>query len=111
MDRASALFNAAVLVTSPDAQNMKGEKKMNIFCYPSNFRVRTKADAKKFLTISKGRFYWCDGDQDYYMEDGTVLSRPICGRGNMFFPMLVEDKPAEIIWKTRKYINAKLAAD
>jgi len=84
---------------------------MYIFCYPSDFRIRTKADAEKFLTISKGCFYWCDGLQDYYMEDGEVQIRPICGRGNIFFPMLVADKPADIIWKTRKHINAKLSSD
>lgn len=83
-----------------------------IFCWPANFRVRTKADAERFLTISKGAFFWTDGETDYWMENGTVKTRPVWMRGNIFNPYMDEGKGyADLIWKTRKYINARLAGD
>ena len=83
---------------------------MNIFCYPSKFRIRTKKDAERFLTISKGAFYWTDGKTDYWMENGTVKFRPVFMRGNIFNPYLDDGSNyADIIWQTRKFINAKLA--
>lgn len=83
-----------------------------VFCWPRDFRIKTKADAEKFLTISKGAFYWSDGETDYWMENGTVTTRPVWMRGNIFNPYLDEGKGyADLIWKTRKYINARLRGD
>lgn len=85
---------------------------MYIFCYPSDFRIRTKADAEKFLTISKGAFHWTDGKTDYIMEDGRVMTRSVMERGNVFSPYFDDGRGyADLVWKTRKYINAKLRED
>ena len=85
---------------------------MNIFCYPADFRIKTKADAERFLTISKGAFFWCDGTFDYWMENGTVKMRPVLMRGSIFNPYLDEGSGyADLIWKTRKYINAELKGE
>ncbi|MBR3353821.1 MAG: hypothetical protein IKG47_00480 [Oscillospiraceae bacterium] len=85
---------------------------MYIFSYPSNFRIRKKSDAERFLTISKGSFWWSDGQTDYMMEDGKVCTRPVFMRGNIFNPYMDDGKGyADLIWKTRKYINKKLAGD
>ena len=82
---------------------------MIIFCIPAGFRIKTKQDAEKFLTISGGAFFWSDGETDYWMEHGTVTTRPVFMRGNIFNPYLDEGKGyADLIWKTRKYINRKL---
>ena len=96
--------------------NLKGERSMKhveyVFCYPSKFRIRSKADAEAFLTISKGAFWWSDGETDYWMENGTVRTRPVWMRGSIFNPYMDESKGyADLIWKTRKYINAKLKGD
>lgn len=85
---------------------------MYIFCYPSDFRIRTKADAEKFLTISKGAFHWTDGKTDYIMEDGRVITRPVVMRGNIFNPYFDDGSGySDLVWKTRKHINAKLRGD
>lgn len=85
---------------------------MSCFSYPSNFRIRTKADAERFLTISKGSFWWSDGETDYLMENGRITTRPVFMRGNIFNPYMDAGKGyADLIWKTRKYINAKLSSD
>ena len=85
---------------------------MYIFGYPANFRIRKKADAEKFLTISKGAFWWSDGKIDYWMENGTVSTRPVSMRGNIFNPYMDDGKGyTDLIWKNRKYINKKLASD
>ena len=83
-----------------------------LFCYPADFRIRTKADAEKFLTISKGAFWWSDGKTDYHMEGGAVSTRPVWMRDNIFNPYLDEGSGyADLIWKTRKFINAKLRGE
>jgi hypothetical protein len=85
---------------------------MNIFCYPSDFHIRTKADAERFLTISKGSFFWSDGETDYWMENGRVSTRPVCMRGSIFNPYMDEGSGyADLIWNTRKHINAKLKGE
>lgn len=84
----------------------------HVFCYPSRFRIRTKEDAAKFLTISKGAFWWSDGETDYWMENGKVATRPVFMRGNIFNPyMCASEGYVDLIWNTRKYINKKLSDD
>ena len=84
---------------------------MGIFIYPAEFRIRKKADAKAFLTIcEKGTFHWTDGEMDYWMEYGSVCSRPVWARGDIFTPTFDFGKESEeLIWKNRKLINAELA--
>lgn len=83
-----------------------------VFCYPGNFRIKSKADAAKFLTISKGVFTWSDEENDYEMENGKVAWRPISMRGNIFNPYLDDGKDYDkLIWKCRKYINRKLRGE
>lgn len=81
---------------------------MYIFCIAVGFRIKKKSDVEKFMNMSKGAFYWDDGKNDYWMEDGEVTSRPIFCRGNIFNPSVVEQNPQEVIWNQRKYINSKL---
>ena len=83
---------------------------MVIFSWPSNFRIKSKADAERFLTISHGTLYWTDGETDYCLEDGKVSTRPVFCRGDIFAPYFRDSNGyADLVWKTRKYINAILA--
>jgi len=90
---------------------------MEIAIYPSQFKIRSKNDAKRFLYMveergfgkSSGEIYWFDDRNDYclYVNRQEVGSRPQFARGNIFFPYLIETDPVEIIWKTRRWINAQ----
>ena len=47
-----------------------------IFIWRQDFRIKKKSDVEKFMNMSKGVFQWDDGENDYWMEDGEVTSRP-----------------------------------
>ena len=82
---------------------------MYIFGYPAGFKIRRKADAERFLTISKGEFHWSDGETDFWMKDGKVIYRPVSMRGSIFNPCFDDGGGyVDLIWKQRKHINATL---
>lgn len=93
---------------------------MVVFCYRSDFKIRSKKDAEKFLDMVdspdfgkySGELYWSDGEADYCLnaKAKSVSSRPVAWRGNIFNPYLCEGKRdayIETIWRTRNHINAK----
>lgn len=91
---------------------------MTIFCYPADFRIRSKKDAEKLLNAAndpdfghfKGALYWNDGETDYCLDASraSVSTRPVAWRGDIFAPYFDEGKGyIETIWKTRKFINAQ----
>ena len=92
---------------------------MGLMMCDYGFKIKSKADAKAFFEMKKhskvsasdGEFYWSDGKEDYYLEVRKdyrgVYSRPCWARGDIFFPYCQELDPLDVIWKTRKYINAK----
>ncbi len=95
---------------------------MTIFMYPSDFKIKSKADASRFLNMrdekgfgaSSGEVYWCDDTYDYclYIEDANVGHRLKSERGNIFSPYFVDPKESlSTIWRTRKHINAKWFTD
>ena len=92
---------------------------MDIFCYPSRFRIKSKADAARFPTLSNGKFYWSDGKMDYMLNIHDkkagkfyLTQRGVWARGDVFSPVLMiedHDTIISILWETRKHVNAKLA--
>lgn len=89
-----------------------------LFGYTGNFKIRSKADAEKFLNMASdpdfmkydGALYWSDGKDDYCLDAASarVSTRPVAWRGNIFNPYFDDGKGyVDLIWKTRKHINAK----
>lgn len=93
---------------------------MKVFCYRSDFRIKTKKDAERFLNMASdpdfakfnGELYWSDGETDYCLDakSASVSERPVSCRGEIFSPYFDDGKKESYIntiWRTRKYINAK----
>ena len=90
-----------------------------IMMFKSDFKIKSKKDAEAFFKMEKGsivqasngEYYWCDGVFDYYLsvsgEHRGVYERNISERGDVFSPYFQVLDPVDVIWKTRKYINAK----
>lgn len=91
---------------------------MYLFIYPASFKIRSKADAEKFLNAhdesgfghAEQEIHWSDGQLDYWLDPiaKRVLSRHVSQRGNIFSPCFEEPEPVNIIWNTRKYINEQV---
>lgn len=89
---------------------------MTLFCYPGGFKIKSKADARRFLEMAAEQpVYWHDDELDYCLQlthyEPDVATRPQGCRGNIFAPYVVEDDPVQTIWNTRKYINAQIFSD
>ena len=91
---------------------------MRLFISKAGFKIRTKADAEKFLNAGTdpdfGRveeeIYWSDDTKDYclYPVMKEVGFRSQRERGNIFAPYIIVDNPVDVIWKTRKWLNWQL---
>lgn len=101
---------------------------MKVFCYRTDFRIKSKKDAEKFLNMATdpdfgkydGDLYWSDGETDYCLDAkrASVSTRPVFCRGDIFSPYFDEGRGdvkrnayIDTIWRTRKYINATWFAE
>lgn len=90
---------------------------MTVFMWPTGFKIKSKADARRFLEMAAEQpVYWHDDELDYRLEfsrewEPQVATRPQGCRGNIFSPYVVEVDPVQTIWNTRKYINAQIFSD
>ena len=85
---------------------------MASFCWPSDLRIKTKADVMRFMDKTSGEMYFTDGVNDYCFEkrpkgEGEISYRSVTERGDIFSPYfgVSRDEAEQIIWKNRKAIN------
>lgn len=95
--------------------------------WKKGFKIKTKEDAKLFLEcagtgVTKDHpvsccgqcLYWCDDELDYCLdvERAEVATRSKEFRGDIFAPYVCDPRESlELIWKTRKQINAQIFSD
>lgn len=58
---------------------------MEIFCWPSDLRIKTKADVLRFMDKTSGEMYFTDGVNDYRFEkrpkgEGEISYRSVTER-------------------------------
>lgn len=91
---------------------------MNILVYPAKFKIRSKADANKFLNchdlkefgFAEADIHWDDGSFDYWLDPITkqVSMKLISQRSNPFFPLVQSARPIDMIFETRRFINKQV---
>lgn len=83
--------------------------------YPGGFKIRSMADARKFLeqdgfSSSSGEWYFHSNTHDYCLncKRHDVSSRPMTDRGDIFAPYVQVRDSLHTVWVLRKFINAQL---
>lgn len=111
-------LTCGILLVEQNAQER--ERKMNLFIWRAGFKIKSKADAEKFLNAhnesdfghAESDIHWCDGEYDYWLEpkEKRVVVRSVEERGNIFALCFECVDPVETIYRTRKYINSQVFA-
>lgn len=91
------------------------ERIISIHMYPGDFKIRSKADARRFLeqdgfSASDNEWYWHSNTHDYCLDckRHDVSSRPLTERGDIFSPYVQVRDSLNTVWVLRKFINAQL---